>query len=471
MYYEDVTSIGAKYDLANRSNLRGAGIWALGYDDGHTELWDLIGSHVNVSHAPVAHATAPAGPVGTTDVPVAWGIDAGSVPASSYRIWSSQDGGAWTPWIVTTGTSAVFHGFAGHGYGFYAEAFGAGGRGSGAPNGSTPPQVVTQVAATATRARPFTGLYAVDADGSLLAGSSLPLPASATWPGWSIVRGAAMAAGAQGGYVLDGFGGRPSLRLRPHPRHQRLLVGLGHRPRPRHRPRGGWRLHRRRLGRRAPGRQRAAGERQLVLAALGHRPRHHPQRLRPQWPQRLGARRLGRGAPLRRRRAPPRQLVLAGLGHRPGHRQRLHRRPAGRLRARRLGRGAPLRRGAAAGDHHLLAGLGHRPRPRRAARRGRRLRRRRLGRLPPHRQRAAGGRPRLHPGARPGPRRRAELRLRPRNGIEREVAGAASATALVPACGAGPRDHARAGSALGRSPSAAANVAGCASARNWPGCS
>jgi len=51
------------------------------------------------------------------------------------------------------------------------------------------------------------------------------------------------------------------------------------------------------------------------------------------------------------------------------------------------------------------------------------------------------------------------------------VAGAASATALVPACGAGPRDHARAGSALGRSPSAAANVAGCASARNWPGCS
>jgi spore germination protein YaaH len=207
MYYEDVTSIGAKYDLANRSNLRGAGIWALGYDDGHTELWDLIGSHVNVSHAPVAHATAPAGPVGTTDVPVAWGVDAGSVPASSYRIWSIQDGGAWTPWIVTAGTAAVFHGFAGHGYGFYAEAFGAGGRGSGAPNGSTPPQAVTQVAATATRARPFTGLYAVDAYGSLLSGSSPPLPASATWPGWRIVRGAAMAPGAQGGYVLDGFGG------------------------------------------------------------------------------------------------------------------------------------------------------------------------------------------------------------------------------------------------------------------------
>ena len=58
MYYEDVTSIGAKYDLANRSGLRGTGIWALGYDDGHTELWDLIGSHINVGRAPLARAEA-----------------------------------------------------------------------------------------------------------------------------------------------------------------------------------------------------------------------------------------------------------------------------------------------------------------------------------------------------------------------------------------------------------------------------
>ena len=207
MYYEDVTSIGAKYDLANQSNLRGAGIWALGYDDGHTELWDLIGGHLNVSHAPIATVTAPAGPLSSTAFGVSWGVISGSVPATSYQIFVSQDGGAWTPWLSTSATSATFHGFAGHGYAFYAEAFGAGGRGSGAPNSSTPAQPTTQIAAGASRAQPFTGLYAVDAYGDLLAASSPPLPPTATWPGWSIVRGLAMAPGGQGGYVLDGYGG------------------------------------------------------------------------------------------------------------------------------------------------------------------------------------------------------------------------------------------------------------------------
>ncbi len=207
LYYEDVTSIGAKYDLANRSNLRGAGIWALGYDDGRTELWDLIGSHVNVSRAPVAHVTAPAGPVGSTDVAVTWGIDAGSVPATSYRIWSRQDGGDWVAWLTTAATSATFHGFAGHGYGFYAEAFGAGGHGSGAPNAATPAQAVTQIAAGAAHSQPFTGLYAVDGYGVLHPGSSPPMTTSASWPGWNIARGLAIAPGGQSGQMLDAFGG------------------------------------------------------------------------------------------------------------------------------------------------------------------------------------------------------------------------------------------------------------------------
>jgi Glycosyl hydrolases family 18 len=206
MYYENPTSIAAKYDLANRSGLRGAGIWALGYDDGHTELWDVIGSHVNVAHAPVAQAAAPSTPQVTTAFPVTWSIAAGSVPATSYTIWASQDGGAWVPWISTAATSATFHGFAGHTYGFYAEGFGAGGHGSGAPVGGAA-QATTQVAAAAARTEPFTGLYAVDGDGDLLPGSSPPLPGSASWPGWSIVRGIAMAPGGQGGWVLDGFGG------------------------------------------------------------------------------------------------------------------------------------------------------------------------------------------------------------------------------------------------------------------------
>jgi hypothetical protein len=42
LYYEDPSSIGAKYDLVNSYGIRGAGIWALGYDQGRGELWNVI---------------------------------------------------------------------------------------------------------------------------------------------------------------------------------------------------------------------------------------------------------------------------------------------------------------------------------------------------------------------------------------------------------------------------------------------
>jgi spore germination protein YaaH len=42
MYYDNVQSLAAKYDLINNNNIRGVGIWALGYDTGRGELWGLI---------------------------------------------------------------------------------------------------------------------------------------------------------------------------------------------------------------------------------------------------------------------------------------------------------------------------------------------------------------------------------------------------------------------------------------------
>jgi spore germination protein YaaH len=42
LYYEDTSSIAAKWDLVNSYGIRGGGIWALGYDTGHTELWNVI---------------------------------------------------------------------------------------------------------------------------------------------------------------------------------------------------------------------------------------------------------------------------------------------------------------------------------------------------------------------------------------------------------------------------------------------
>ena len=42
IWYDDAVSLSLKYDLAISKKLKGIGIWALGYDKGKTELWNLI---------------------------------------------------------------------------------------------------------------------------------------------------------------------------------------------------------------------------------------------------------------------------------------------------------------------------------------------------------------------------------------------------------------------------------------------
>lgn len=42
VYYENEESLKAKYDLVKKYDLGGVGIWALGYDGGYKELWDLL---------------------------------------------------------------------------------------------------------------------------------------------------------------------------------------------------------------------------------------------------------------------------------------------------------------------------------------------------------------------------------------------------------------------------------------------
>lgn len=43
-HFDDVESLSLKYDLLKQSGIAGTGIWALGYDAGKSELWDLINS-------------------------------------------------------------------------------------------------------------------------------------------------------------------------------------------------------------------------------------------------------------------------------------------------------------------------------------------------------------------------------------------------------------------------------------------
>jgi len=42
LWFEDVYSLSIKYDWIKANNLGGVGIWALGYDNGYPELWDLL---------------------------------------------------------------------------------------------------------------------------------------------------------------------------------------------------------------------------------------------------------------------------------------------------------------------------------------------------------------------------------------------------------------------------------------------
>ena len=59
LYIDDARGLGAKYALINQYNLRGAGIWALGYDGTRTELWQAIAdAFVTDSVPPSVSSTA-----------------------------------------------------------------------------------------------------------------------------------------------------------------------------------------------------------------------------------------------------------------------------------------------------------------------------------------------------------------------------------------------------------------------------
>ncbi len=124
VYYDDAQSLKAKYDLVNRSNLRGAGIWALGYDGTSRELYAAIAAKFLTDSTPPAAGILPLpSTVNEATFRVAWrGYDDWSGVAS-YDVQVSDNGGPWKDWLTkTTATSASYPGKGGHGYAFRVRA-------------------------------------------------------------------------------------------------------------------------------------------------------------------------------------------------------------------------------------------------------------------------------------------------------------------------------------------------------------
>ena len=48
MYWDDTTSLGTRYNLVNRSAIRGVGFWTLNYGGGAPELWDALSAYFKV---------------------------------------------------------------------------------------------------------------------------------------------------------------------------------------------------------------------------------------------------------------------------------------------------------------------------------------------------------------------------------------------------------------------------------------
>ncbi|HUG29601.1 MAG TPA: glycosyl hydrolase family 18 protein [Candidatus Limnocylindria bacterium] len=123
LYYDDAASLKLRYDLVNKSDLRGVGIWALGFDGTRPELRTALADKF------LADTTAPVVGVATfaqqqrdEGFRVAWkSWDDSTV--TGYDVQVSVDGGAWAAWLTgTTLTSSIYLGTDGRTYAFRVRA-------------------------------------------------------------------------------------------------------------------------------------------------------------------------------------------------------------------------------------------------------------------------------------------------------------------------------------------------------------
>ena len=123
-YYDDVASLGLKYDLVNARGLRGTGMWTLLMDQGRTDLWRLLADKFVNDTAPPAGGIELLPPViDGTRVRVRWNAVDHATGVDHYNVQYRRIGGTWTKWISnTTAESAWFSGSANARYEFRVQA-------------------------------------------------------------------------------------------------------------------------------------------------------------------------------------------------------------------------------------------------------------------------------------------------------------------------------------------------------------
>ncbi len=125
IYYDDAATLKARYDLVNRSGLRGTGIWALGYDGKRTELYQaLADKFLHDTTPPLAGVVAfPAAPQPSEGFEVRWAAGDDWSGIASYDVQVSVDGGTWINWLLATPeTSGTYLGTDNHSYAFRVRA-------------------------------------------------------------------------------------------------------------------------------------------------------------------------------------------------------------------------------------------------------------------------------------------------------------------------------------------------------------
>ncbi len=120
LYYDDAQSLAVKYDRINYWNLRGMGIWALGYDYGHPEIAATVASRFLTDKTPpVTGIVKMPATQASEGFAVSWTGRDDWNGVARYDVQVSVDGGPFGDWLVgTTLTTENYQGADGHSYAF-----------------------------------------------------------------------------------------------------------------------------------------------------------------------------------------------------------------------------------------------------------------------------------------------------------------------------------------------------------------